>query len=206
MNHMPQRANVKSQQRTALDRLLFALNSPLRRRILVRLVKGPGSATSLSEEFEMARSNVSYHLNNVLYKECRVVELVEIIKRRGAKEKVYTVHQETIRALAYNDLGEPVRSAINGISARGFLDVLGSIDTGDPKGALSGSSLEWGPVAVPEECWPAIRDAARHFIKTVDNAAAPGDASPGGSDVVNLLIGIAAVQVYGPGSTGRAIS
>lgn len=148
----------------------------------------------MGEEFGLERSNISYHLNTVLDKECQIIELVKTVKHRGAREKIYTVRPEVIRQLlAVGDLPEPVRSALNGLSARGFLDVLSSVLAPGATDSLPGSALEWGPVAVPEERWPAIRDAAQHFVQTVSNATAAN--GKGNGSGVNLLIGIAAVPV-----------
>ncbi|HET7454277.1 MAG TPA: helix-turn-helix domain-containing protein [Solirubrobacterales bacterium] len=72
-----------------LDRVLRALNHPLRRRILRELGSGPASASSLAKVFDEELGAVSYHLNQVLARECGVVELVDTIARRGALEKIY---------------------------------------------------------------------------------------------------------------------
>ena len=53
-----------------LDRVLRALGHPLRRRILRALVDGNGSASTLSKEFRVSLGTVSYHLNQILAKEC----------------------------------------------------------------------------------------------------------------------------------------
>ncbi len=66
-----------------LDRVLHALGHPVRRRILRSLVRRNGSASAMAKELEMDLSVVSYHLNQVLAKECAVVELVDAVERRG---------------------------------------------------------------------------------------------------------------------------
>jgi DNA-binding transcriptional ArsR family regulator len=76
-----------------LDRVLKALNHPLRRRILRELSRGPASASSLAKVFDEEVGAVSYHLNQVLAKECGVVRLVEEVARRGALEKVWGLNQ-----------------------------------------------------------------------------------------------------------------
>lgn len=72
-----------------VDRVLRALNHPVRRRILQELSEGPASASTLAKRFGEELGMVSYHLNQVLAKECGVVELVDTIARRGALEKIY---------------------------------------------------------------------------------------------------------------------
>jgi len=79
---------VKREQ-SAVDRILTALNHPLRRRILRELAEGEGSASTLSRRLEIDLGIVSYHLKQVLAKQCRVVELVDTVPRRGSVEKIY---------------------------------------------------------------------------------------------------------------------
>ena len=78
-----------SEERSALDRVLSAFSHPVRRRILRELVEGPGSASQFSRSFRMDLGIVSYHLNQVLAKQCKVVELVDTVPRRGSLEKIY---------------------------------------------------------------------------------------------------------------------
>jgi DNA-binding transcriptional ArsR family regulator len=92
-------------QRSAVDRILAALGHPVRRRILGELANGPGSASTLSRAFKMELGVVSYHLNQVLAKQCKVVELVDTVPRRGSLEKVYAVVGEA--ALDLPTPGEP---------------------------------------------------------------------------------------------------
>ncbi len=72
-----------------LDRVLRALNHPLRRRILFELSQRPASASSLADLLTEDLWTISYHLSRVLAKGCDVVEVVEAVQRRGALEKVY---------------------------------------------------------------------------------------------------------------------
>src|SRR3954447_2080734 len=53
------------------------------------LAEGEHSASTLSRKFEMDLGVVSYHLNQVLAKQCKVVELVDTVPRRGSVEKIY---------------------------------------------------------------------------------------------------------------------
>ncbi len=83
-----------SEESSRLDRILRALNHPLRRRILRALAERPGSASTLAEEFDAELSNVSYHLNRVLAGSCEAIELVETIPRRGSLEKIYRLSDD----------------------------------------------------------------------------------------------------------------
>jgi DNA-binding transcriptional ArsR family regulator len=80
-----------TEERSAVDRILGALGHPVRRRILGELANGPRSASMLSRAFQMDLGVVSYHLNQVLAKQCKVVELVDTVPRRGSVEKFYEV-------------------------------------------------------------------------------------------------------------------
>lgn len=77
-----------------LDRILRALNHPIRRRILTQLSQGPASASVLAKHFDEELGMVSYHLNQVLARDCEVVELVDAVPKRGALEKIYGLDQE----------------------------------------------------------------------------------------------------------------
>lgn len=83
-----------SEEDSKLDRILRALNHPLRRRILRTLADRPGSASSLAEEFGVELSVVSYHLNRVLAKDCDAIDLVEMIPKRGSMEKIYHLNAD----------------------------------------------------------------------------------------------------------------
>lgn len=72
-----------------LDRILRALNHPVRRCIIRELVDRPGSATTVSRALKMDLGIVSYHLNQVLAKQCKIVELVDTLPKRGSVEKFY---------------------------------------------------------------------------------------------------------------------
>jgi DNA-binding transcriptional ArsR family regulator len=86
----------------SVDRVLRALNHPVRRRILQELSEAPASASTLAKRFGEELGMVSYHLNQVLAKECGVVELVDTIARRGALEKIYGLDPKAWEQLAHD--------------------------------------------------------------------------------------------------------
>jgi DNA-binding transcriptional ArsR family regulator len=93
---------------STLDRVLSALNHPIRRRILRDLAAGPASASRLSRSFGIELGVVSYHLNTVLAKQCEVVELVESVPRRGSMEKIYRLRgapEGSARCCGVRELG-----------------------------------------------------------------------------------------------------
>lgn len=95
------RQTGNGRREAALDRVLKALNHPVRRRILQELGEGPASASTLAQRFGEELGMVSYHLNQVLAKECGVVALVDTIARRGALEKIYGLDTGVWEQLAH---------------------------------------------------------------------------------------------------------
>jgi DNA-binding transcriptional ArsR family regulator len=83
-----------TEKRSGLDRILSAFNHPVRRLILRELADGPASASMISRAFRIELGVVSYHLNQVLARQCRVVELVDSVPRRGSVEKFYELRIE----------------------------------------------------------------------------------------------------------------
>lgn len=153
------------------DRVLRALNHPIRRRILAALVHENGSAKTLAKAFHEPLGVVSYHLNEVLARECDVVELVDVVPRRGAKERIYALNDDLLIA------------AITTIEA-------GSVDS------LEGGTLEWSPVQVDWQCWLEIREAAAHFKEKVGQAVRESHARrqtrQGSDELHNIVLGLAA--------------
>lgn len=94
-----------TEKRSGLDRILTAFNHPVRRVILRELVDGRVSASTVARKHRMELGVVSYHLNRVLARQCRVTELVDSVPNRGSIEKFYE-----LRAAGPLDLpaaGEP---------------------------------------------------------------------------------------------------
>jgi len=90
---------VEDHRSPVLDRVLRALNHPLRRRILRQLAERPGSAGTLARYFGEDVSLIAYHLSQVLAQECEVIKLVEKVPRRGTIEKIYAFNPEVWDAL-----------------------------------------------------------------------------------------------------------
>jgi DNA-binding transcriptional ArsR family regulator len=99
----PRVAPAEDGHADAMDRVLRALNHPVRRRILRHLNNQPASASTLAQDFGEELGMVSYHLNQVLAKECGVVALVDTIARRGALEKIYGLDLTVWGQLAVDD-------------------------------------------------------------------------------------------------------
>jgi DNA-binding transcriptional ArsR family regulator len=145
-----------------LDRVLHALGHPVRRQILRSLVRRDGSASAISKQLDLDLSVVSYHLNQVLARECGVVELVEAVERRGALEKIY--------ALRFGALGggdpRPRPEAEEGVRPmsveESFIVAVSAMEEA-PSGDSPGGTWEWSLARVDAEAWRAIREAREEF-------------------------------------------
>ena len=145
-----------------IDRVLHALGHPVRRQILRSLVRRDGSASAISKELELDLSVVSYHLNQVLARECGIVELVEAVERRGALEKIYALKFEALGG------GDPFRrlgpdEGIRPMSVEECFIVAVSAMEEAPFGDAPGSTWEWSLARVDAEAWRAICEAREEF-------------------------------------------
>lgn len=145
-----------------LDRVLHALGHPVRRQILRSLVRRDGSASAISKELDLDLSVVSYHLNQVLARECGVVELVEAVERRGALEKIYALKFEALGG------GDPFRrlepdEGIRPMSVEECFIVAVSAMEEAPFGDPPGGTWQWSLARVDAEAWRAICEAREEF-------------------------------------------
>lgn len=153
-----------------LDRILHSLSHPVRRRILRSLADHPGSASSLAAEFEMHLSPVSYHLNRVLAEDCNVVDLVEMIPRRGSVEKLYTLKGEVWAGGSTGTSPRAERGPPRAMApGECFLEAVEALDA-DTFARLEGSAWEWFPVAVDSKGWKEIQRAREEFNKQLREA------------------------------------
>lgn len=145
-----------------LDRVLHALGHPVRRQILRSLVRRDGSASAISKELDLDLSVVSYHLNQVLARECGVVELVEAVERRGALEKIYALKFAALGG------GDPFRrlepdEGIRPMSVEECFIVAVSAMEEAPFGDSPGSTWQWSLAQVDAEAWRSICAAREEF-------------------------------------------
>lgn len=181
-----------SRETSRLDRILRALNHPIRRQILRALADRPGSASSMAGAFERELGLVSYHLNRVLAKECDAVDLIEAVPRRGAVEKVYQLNAEL-----WTDLSAEVKTSGKVLQALSpgecFLEAVEALDA-DAFAQLEGSAWDWFPVTVDSKAWKAIRAAKADFDKRVEEAVVEsrGREKRGRSVTHDVVAGVAA--------------
>jgi DNA-binding transcriptional ArsR family regulator len=181
-----------------LDRVLRALNHPIRRRILRALVDATGSATTISQKTGMDLSLVSYHLSQVLAKECDIVELVDTVPRRGAVEKFYRLK---FHALSEADPGDapgeqpsPRRMSFEEC----FIVAVSAMDS-DVFADLEGSGWDWSLAEVDAVAWREIREAGEEFNARMQRAAAASRARAAG-ETRSVVVGTAAYPAVSPGA------
>jgi DNA-binding transcriptional ArsR family regulator len=180
-----------------LDRVLRALNHPIRRRVMRVLVDGPGSATTISQVIGMDPGVVSYHLSQVLAKECDIVELFDSVPRRGAVEKFYRLK---LHALSEADPGEEggAAPASRRMSFEECLIVAVSAMDADAFAALDGSAWDWSLTQVDEIAWREIRAASDEFEARVRQAAAASRKRTGADGAQGIVVGVAAFPTVTP--------
>jgi DNA-binding transcriptional ArsR family regulator len=126
-------ADAEQSVAVAASLLGDVLAHPLRVQILEQLTKGPGSAKTISDTLGIELGNVSYHLNEVLFKKCQVIAEEEKVQRRGAKETVYRLDYDRLLNLA-REASAFFASFFAGLAA-------GSGEDGDPGDAKTGNGL-----------------------------------------------------------------
>lgn len=178
-----------------LDRVLRALNHPVRRRILRALVDGSGSATTIAQKTGMEVSMVSYHLSQVLAKECDIVELVDTVPRRGAVEKFYRLK---FHALSGADPGEEngEQSSRRMSFEECFIVAVSAMDA-DAFAALKGSSWDWSLAQVDAIAWREIRKAGEEFNTRMQKTV-EASRRRAAEDTHSVVVGVAAFPAATP--------
>jgi DNA-binding transcriptional ArsR family regulator len=180
-----------------LDRVLRALNHPVRRRIMRVLVDGAGSATTISQEIGMDVGAVSYHLSQVLARECDIVELAESVPRRGAVEKFYRLKFHALSEADPVDEGE-AEPASRRMSFEECLIVAVSAMDADAFAALEGSAWDWSLTQVDEDAWREICSAREEFDARVRKAAEASRKRSGADGSQGIVVGVAAFPAVTP--------
>jgi DNA-binding transcriptional ArsR family regulator len=183
------------------SRLMHALNHPLRRLILKGLIRGPASASTLAERFEIPLSNISYHLGKVLNEECEVLVIDEKIPRRGATETVYRVKSSfLLNVIDWPAIPEPLRSKLRGLALHDFLEAaIASLqaDASPPKKDSSprrdSGYYLYRPVSVDEDGQREISEAAEEFAEKVA-ATEARCAVLNPANLLSLIVGIASFE------------
>ena len=173
-----------------LDRVLHALGHPVRRQVLRSLVRRTGSASSISKQLELDLSVVSYHLNQVLAKECGVVEMVEAKERRGALEKIYALSFEALGG------GEPFSGGESSEGVRpmsveeSFIVAVSAMEDA-PFGDLPGSNWGWSLAQVDAKAWREICAAREEFERRTLAAVEASQARGPEQNTRDVVVGAA---------------
>ncbi len=193
------REQVQEAKREAapLDRVLRALNHPIRRRILRALVDGTGSATTISQKTGMELSIVSYHLGQVLAKECDIVELVDSIPRRGAVEKFYRLKFHALSDVDPGDGGGGEPSSRTMSFEECFIVAVSAMDA-NAFATLDGSSWDWSLAQVDAVAWREICAAGEEFNRRIREASEASRARAGERETHSVVVGAAAFPAVSP--------
>lgn len=153
--------------------MLFALNHPVRRRIIRALLHESGSAKTLGNRLGLELSLVSYHLNRVLADRCGVVDLVDEIQRRGGREKLYVLKEDLFRVhLSLATLPSEAQPLFAGYSLKEFLALtLAAIQHGTASSSGEGT-LEWSQLEVDAKGWKELQRAGSTFRASIRKAEA----------------------------------
>jgi hypothetical protein len=158
------------------------------------LVDGSSSASTLSKELGVGLGLVSYHLNQVLAKECEVVELVKEVPRRGAMEKFYRLK---FQVLSEGDLAPGPRTMS---LEECFIVAVAAMEAGVFE-ALDGSSWDWFLAQVDSRGWAEVSAAKEDFDSRVRAAVDATRARSGEADIREVVVGAAAFPAVPPAPT-----
>lgn len=182
---------------TPLDRVLHALNHPIRRRILRTLMDGPGSASTLSRKLKMNLGITSYHLNKVLSDECEVLELTASIPRRGAIEKFHDLKFQALAKGERAGRGEADGGLRKMSLEECFIVAAAAADFGGFE-ELDGSAWEWFLARVDDEGWEEIREAGDEFNRRVGMAVNRSQEAVDEGAAHDVVVGVAAFSAVSP--------
>jgi DNA-binding transcriptional ArsR family regulator len=195
---------------TPVDKLFHALNHPIRRQILSALISDVGSASTLAAALGESRSLISYHLNQVLASECDVVDLVDVVRKRGSEEKVYALKEASfVGKLSWPGVPRSVHASLRGVSLSEFLTaMIAAIEAGSLD-SLPGSTCEWSPALVDVKGWLEIECAARNFSDAVRSAVGKSRARrqhQGSGREHHVIVGVAALEAAAPSSLAEGLA
>jgi DNA-binding transcriptional ArsR family regulator len=179
-----------------MDRVLHALSHPVRRWILRSLVDEDGSASTISKKLDLNLGVVSYHLNQVLARECEVVELVETIQRRGALEKIYALKFDALAGASARRSNS--RSGMRPMSAEeSFIVAAVALDEGAFT-KLSKSGWEWSLAQVDGLGWEEICAAREEFDRRIQVAVESSQGRSSADGPHDVVVGAAAFPAVSP--------
>lgn len=178
------------------ERLIQALNHPMRRRILRAATGEHVSATSLKRLFndEYQLGSIAYHLGNVLCQQLEVVEPVGSRKRRGATERFYTLRIEAfVGVVPWPELPNAVADFLTEASAVNFVEAIIGADLARMRGKGS-VACGWRPILLDGEGRQELGQAVAEFTGRVEDAEMSSAARAGGDrmELTPSVVGAAA--------------
>jgi DNA-binding transcriptional ArsR family regulator len=179
-----------------LDRVLRALSHPIRRRIMRALVDDSGSATTIAQKTGMELSVVSYHLSQVLAKECDIVEIVDTVPRRGAVEKFYRLKFHALSGAEVGADGEETSPSRRMSFEECLIVAVAAMDAG-AFADFGGGNWDWSLAQVDEVAWQEIRKAGEEFNARMAKAAA-ASRRRAAEDGRSVVVGVAAFPAVSP--------
>lgn len=185
------------------DRLLHALASPIRRRILRALMVAPGSASTLSRELGLPLGTVAYHLTTVLYETCRVVKIVAKNQRRGAQEKIYALEPSPYIGIKWPEVPPQLRSSIYGVALSTFMvSVIASLEA-EATQPRQHNIFRFQPIAADQQGRQEIVAAVETLQSTLKSVA-KRCAGQEPTDLLRLVVGTAAFESPAEAAGGNA--
>jgi DNA-binding transcriptional ArsR family regulator len=150
-------------KREAVDsKLMKALSSSLRVRVLSILTEKDASPRELSKVLKVTLSKVDYHIG--ILKDFDLVELVREVPRRGATEHFYKAKE---RAILPDDLWsclpKNVRREITRQVLKEVLDDIGCSVKAGTFDARNDFHLSWIPARLDEEGWLKLKKLLVEF-------------------------------------------
>jgi len=184
MARKPKRKPSRRSKRAGNDLLnykqMHALSKELRVRILAIFCERIASPKELSEELDEGLSQVSYHVG--VLRECRLIEEVEKVPRRGTVEHYYRAVSPTlIPPDAWSQLPPAARKSVStAILHTFFEDAIAAMEAGsfdDPPGELSWTPLVLDPIGIEK-----FGRLTRDFLEAVlELQAAASERQPTGN-------------------------
>jgi DNA-binding transcriptional ArsR family regulator len=173
--------------------LVKAFGHPLRVQILEFLAREAGSARTISAALDAPLGNVAYHLNKVLGRECKIVEVVKTRQVRGATESFYRIDESAILGrIQWPVVPGPLRAGIKGASLVAFLtNVVAALETGSME-TRTDTTLQWMPAPVDETGWNEVREAMVEVGERIELAIEESATRLQDRDAIHTIIGLAA--------------
>jgi DNA-binding transcriptional ArsR family regulator len=175
-------------------RLAKALEHPIRIEILTVLREGPSSPTRIQRELENVSLNLVAHHMKVL-KELGFVELVETVRRRGAKEHIYRVARSpVISNEAWDELAPKMRTPITATVLRLISnDLARSLGTG-LFDAIPDVHLSRSPLKLDREGWSEVVALLTQTLDEVSEIGSRSSERLETSDEIATLVTVALMQ------------